>query len=183
MINWYIIAIIAAPIIALFIGAALDRALERRSRLIAYYLHVSSFRTSGEKPLDVFSHSIIIRNAGRKSASNVRIGHKNLPDFQIYPSISYEISDLPDGSKEICIPTFVPGEEISISYLYCPPITWQVVNTYIKSDEGSAKKVDMLYTRKLPKWANIIVVILLFMGATATIYLLILFIESLIGIF
>lgn len=34
-VDWYIVAMIAAPIIALFVGAGLDRLLETRSRVVA----------------------------------------------------------------------------------------------------------------------------------------------------
>ena len=59
-----------------------------------------------------------------------------LPSFQLYPSIAYQVVDLPDGAKEILIPTMVPGEQLTISYLYGPPLTYAGVNAGIRSDEG-----------------------------------------------
>lgn len=43
-IDWQIVATIASPIIALFIGALLDRAIEERPRVVAYLGHVSGIR-------------------------------------------------------------------------------------------------------------------------------------------
>lgn len=181
MIDWNVVAIIAAPTIALFIGAALNRALERRVRLTAYYGHVSSFTVRKENPFPVFTHSIVIRNVGRKTANNVRLGHNTLPDYQIFPSIEYSEVKLAGGGKEILIPTLVPGEQITISYLYFPPIVWKDINTYIKSDEGFAKRIEVLLTPVQPKWVKAVVGILLLIGLIASVYLIVLFIKWIIG--
>jgi hypothetical protein len=137
MIDWNVVAIIAAPTIALFIGAALNRALERRVRLTAYYGHVSSFTVRKENPFPV--------------------------------------------GKEILIPTLVPGEQITISYLYFPPIVWKDINTYIKSDERFAKRIEVLLTPVQPKWVKAVAGILLLIGLIASVYLIVLFIKWIIG--
>ena len=64
VIQWSIVATIAAPIIALFVGAALNRAVERRPRLVTYLGHVSAHRVEGEggAPFDVFTHSVVLKN-------------------------------------------------------------------------------------------------------------------------
>ena len=37
VIDWMVVSTIAAPVIALFVGAALDRYLERKPKLIPYF--------------------------------------------------------------------------------------------------------------------------------------------------
>ena len=43
-IAWNVVAITAAPLIALFVGAVLNRAIESRPRLVTYLGHVSALR-------------------------------------------------------------------------------------------------------------------------------------------
>ncbi len=181
-INWTVVATIAAPIIALFVGVILSRAIEDRTRLVTYLGHVSAFslrdsqgnfmRDAQGNVMQVYTHAVIVRNTGRKPATNVRLGHNILPNFQMYPLVRYEVSDLPDGGKEIVIPTLVPKEQISISYLYNPPTTWNQVNTHIKSDEGFAKVIPVLLAQQFPKWSIRVIYSLLLIGSVALIYML-----------
>lgn len=129
-------------------------------------------RISGGPSTNKQRFSFIVRNTGRKPATNVRLGHNILPNFQMYPLVRYEVSDLPDGGKEIVIPTLVPKEQISISYLYNPPTTWNQVNTHIKSDEGFAKVIPVLLAQQFPKWLIRVIYILLLIGSVALIYML-----------
>ncbi|KKK48481.1 hypothetical protein LCGC14_3144670, partial [marine sediment metagenome] len=145
MIDWQIVAIIAAPIITLFIGAALNHFLQNRPKLVAHYGHVSGFHSQrgDEEPINIHTHSVVIRNVGRKSAKNIRVSHNYLPDYSVYPDITYEVNVLPGDGAEITIPTLVPKEEVIISYLYFPPITYGQILTTVKSDEGSAKIINV----------------------------------------
>ena len=59
--------------------------------------------TRADPPMSVNTHSIVVRNAGNKLATNIRIGHMELPDFQIFPDIEYEVKSLPGGQKEIVL--------------------------------------------------------------------------------
>ena len=86
-IDWKIVAGAAWSVALLFIGAWVSRLYEKRAKLISYFGHVSSFRTTppGGTPLVVHAHSVIIYNAGRQAATNVRLRHVFLPDFVIFP--------------------------------------------------------------------------------------------------
>ena len=139
-IDWSVVATIGAPIIALFVGAALDRYLERRARVISYLGHVSGIQlTRPEGPVVVNTHSVVLRNTGGRAATNVRLGHAVLPDFQIFPDIDYTVKNLPGGQKEIVIPILVPKKDITVTYLYFPPLTWNQVNTHLESDDGPVR--------------------------------------------
>lgn len=172
-INWLLLVTIAAPIVALFIGAVLDRLIERKPSVSYYIGYVSAFRLKSGIRRDIYTHSIVVVNNGKKKAKGVRIGHSILPqDFNIYPRKEYKVKKLPDNGKDIIISSLVPGEQITISYLYFPPVTWDQVNTSVMYDDGFGKKISVLQTRQLPKWQGRIGVIFLLLGVIAFIYLL-----------
>ena len=173
-IDWILAATIGGPILALLVGAALDRLLERRPRLLAYYGHVSSFTLRGPSGTSIINtHSVVVANGGRKPATNVRLGHHFLPDFQLSPSVQCIVEPLPSGGHELVLPSLVPGEQVTISYLYFPPITWQLINSYVKSDEGLGTVIAVLPTRQYPRWVVRTARVFLFVGIVATAYALV----------
>jgi hypothetical protein len=152
-IDWNLVIQVLIPIITLFLGLFLNKWAEDRPKLITYLSQTFAMRSKTPDGIDlnVHTHSIVVRNAGRRSATNLRIGHIVLPAFQILPSVDYTISQLPDGTKEIIIPRLVPKEQIIINYLYFPPLLWSQINTYTKSDEGFAKVVNMILSPQYSK--------------------------------
>ncbi len=173
-IDWGIVAAIAMPIITLFIGVWINRRLENRPVLITYYGHISSFQINppNQNVTAVHTHTVVLRNAGRKSAANVRLHHRNLPDFSMYPTVAYTTENLPDGSTDIVIPTMVPGKQVTISYLYFPPVVYTDINRGIESDEGEATTIPVLLQRIYPKWFNVSAFILLMIGLITVGYLI-----------
>lgn len=171
-IDWNVVATIAAPVIALFVGVWVNRRFENRPILVSYFGHFSAFRYTleNDQPIQVNTHSVVLRNAGRQSATNVRLHHITLPQFNIWPAIVHNVEDLPDGSKDIVIPTLVPGEEITVSYLYFPPLRPETVNAGIKSDQGFANQIPVLLQRQYPPWLNRLIVTLLIVGIVAVFY-------------
>lgn len=153
-IDWDIAIGIGSPLLALVVGAGINHFVERRSRLVAYYGHVSSFMIrpeNGNEPFQVFTHTVVIKNAGRLVAKNVRLHHAYFPsNHSVFPPVAHSVEALPDGSREIVLPAIVPGEEVTVSYLY-PPITWNQINTRVKSDDGLARVIRVLPTRVYPK--------------------------------
>jgi len=176
--DWTLFANVAWPVVLLVIGALVNRYFERRPRLITYYGHTSAFRLRTAEQSEVFTHSIVIRNAGRKSATNVAVGHNFFPrDYQIFPAISHEIRKVSDVGDEIFIPVLVPGEQITISYLYWPPVTYAQVNTYVKSDDGFAKVLRVIPTPQSPKWLLATIWALVTLGAITALYFLVLLVR------
>src|SRR5882724_10356946 len=104
-IDWMLAATIAAPILTLFIGIALDRILERKPKLIAYYGHASVFRLLvGNNPTIIHAHSVVVKNTGRKPAEHIQISHNYLPDISVFPDMEYTTVNLPGRGAEIRIP-------------------------------------------------------------------------------
>jgi len=183
-IDWDLAARLAAPTVAVFVGAALNRVIESRARVISWLGHASSFTVRGQQgypPLQVHTHAIVVRNTGRKPAHNVRLGHHYLPDFNIWPDVGHHVVDLPGGGKEIVIPILVPGEQVTVSYLYLPPVIVNQVNSHTKSDEGLARILTVLPTPQWPRWAQLGTWGLLFVGTTATLYMVFLLIRWLVA--
>ena len=107
------------------------------------------------------THTVILRNAGRRSATNVRLRHHYLPDFNVWPSVQYHTEHLPERGTEIVIPVLVSGEQITISYLYFSPVTVNQINDGIKSDQGFAQQIPVLLQQQYAKWVLVSVAVLL----------------------
>jgi hypothetical protein len=173
-IDWVVVATIAAPIITLFVGVWVNRRFENRPVLVSYFSHVAAFihRPATGQPFNVHTHSVVLRNAGRRSATNVRLHHVVLPDFNVWPTLVYHVETLPDESRDIVIPTLVPGEEITVSYLYFPPITVAQVNAGVKCDQGFAHAIPVLLQRQYSRWFNLTAAVLMLIGVVTIVYLL-----------
>lgn len=165
---------IAMPIVTLFLGIILNRLVENREKLIAHLGYIASHKVAsaaeGKNPSVVNTHSLIIKNSGRKVAKNVRLGHSFLPDINVYPDVEYSINDLPGGSKEIIFPTLIPKKEVTVSYLYFPPDNWSQINTHIESDEGPAKFVNVLLQPQPKPWALKLIWFFIITGIIGSVY-------------
>jgi hypothetical protein len=170
--DWTLFARYSAPLVTLLAGIALDRWLERRPKLLTYLAHASAVQVKPPEgaAFQVNTHSVVVRNAGRKPATNVRLSHIVLPNFSVYPAVKYEVVDLPGGAKEILFPILVPGEQVTIAYLYAPPVFVNNVNTQTKSDEGFAKVLTVLPKPQPGPALRWSAVILMVIGGTTVIY-------------
>lgn len=171
-----ILAKIISPALVAVIGALAKRYLEAKPKLISYLVHASahplpSASPTPKQPDIAHTHVVVVRNACKKAAHNVRIGHMFLPQsYQIHPPVSHTISHGQGDSAEIVIPVLVPGEQITISYLYFPPILWNQIGAYTKSDEGMAKEITVIPSIQYSKPFVAVLWALLFVGATTCTY-------------
>ena len=166
-----VIAKLLAPVITAIVGLLAKKYFEARPKLITYLIHASAIPLHDKNETTVNTHSIVVRNAGKKTANNVRIGHNYLPkSFQLYPQLTHEITKGPNDSAEIVIPTLVPDEQVNISYLYFPPDTWHKVHSYCKSDEMNAKYVNIVPSQQLSKLQTGTLWSLIFIGTSTLVY-------------
>lgn len=179
-IDWNVVATIAAPIVALFVGAWVNTKFENRPKLISYFSHVSNFTLQPNSPSTqkINIHSVVLRNTGRRPALNVRLHHNVLPNFNIYPSLVHHTEILPDGTSDILIPTLVPGEEITITYLYTLPIIFESIHAGVKFDQGMAKQITVLLQQQLPSWLRRSIITVFFLGIISIFYVLYSFISK-----
>jgi hypothetical protein len=82
--------------------------------------------------------------------------------------------------KEILIPKLVPKEQITIHYLYYPPVIWSNVHSHVKSDEGYAKYENVLLKKEYSKGIKFVSILIFIVGLSTIIYGLIVFIKNLI---
>jgi hypothetical protein len=175
-VNWDLVVKVAVPIITLCLGIVINRILENKEKLVVHLGHAASHKLekNDEQPqVIVNTHSVVLKNNGNKSALNVRLGHNQLPNVNVFPDIEYEIKDLPGGGKEIIFPVITPKKEITISYLYYEPTRWQNINTHFESDEGPAKAVPVLLQKQPKPIVLKFVAFLMIVGAISSIYILI----------
>lgn len=177
--DWDLVSRLGVPIFTAGLGALINHILERRAKLIVYYGHVSAFkvRNGDEPPIDVHTHSVVIKNTGRKTSMNIRLSHEHFPEnVYVYPQIQYRIESLNDGHKELVIPTLVPHEQVTVSYLYYPPFTYNRINNVVRSDEGIAKYVPTTLSRQYSPWVVRFALVLMGAGGIALLYALIEFV-------
>ena len=172
MVDWQVFATVAAPILTLFLGVWVNRRFERRPVLLSHWGHVSSFNyQKGDGTTGIVNtHSVVIKNAGRRAATNVRLSHTVLPDFNIWPAVEYELRKVPNSGDDIVLPTLVPNQQLTISYLYFLPVTYVNVNAGVMSDEGLATQIPVLLQRQYPRSYAIVGGMLMMVGMTAVVY-------------
>lgn len=171
--DWSLVVEIAKPLVSAGVGLLIGQAIERRAKLVTFYGHVSSFTLQGQNPGVVNTHALIVRNTGRLACKNVRLSHNVVvPNVTVYPDVSYMRNSLPGGGEEILFPVLVPQEQVTISYLYFPPLTWNQINSSVRSDEGIARVLNVLPTPQLPTWARRAFIGLFYLGLISSIYIL-----------
>ena len=164
---------LASPVLTALIGWVSKQYLEARPNLVTYLVHASAIPLNDERETIVNTHSIVVRNVGKRTATNVRIGHNNLPpSFQVFPPIPYTVTKGHKDSAEILIPTMVPDEQISVSYLYFPGLTWHNVNSYTKADHGFAEIINNIPSKGPSKILVSLFWGFAFLGASTVLYTL-----------
>jgi hypothetical protein len=169
-IDLELVSKIIVPFLTLIIGRYLEKWFSKKPKLISYVGHVSAFTLSNGP--QIYTHSIVVANHGKLACNNVRLGHFFLPDFQINPPIKHSVEEI-SGGKEIVFPILIPGEQVTVSYLYFPPVTWDKINSSTKCDEGFAKIINVLPTLQMPRWMKRTVWSLVAIGVATVIYLLV----------
>ncbi len=163
--DWNLVLFIAFPV-----WIILNLFWQRRPRLIAYCSLPASFPGSGEGPPDELrSHSLLLVNVGRADAFQVRISHHTLPAFEflypkkfsVSPDFRYEVQPAATGGADIVIPVLASQQQITITYLYRPPLTLEQIHGEIGSKAGAAKQVGVLPVAEYPWWLGFLGVQLL----------------------
>jgi hypothetical protein len=180
VIDFSVFGRIAEALVIALLGGFVARAIERRPRLSVFYGHVGEFQLQpmGQTPsMVVHTHSVVLRNTGKLAAKNVRLPH-NLPlapplNFSVSPQTAFTRTPLAGGGEEIIFPVLVPGQQVTVSYLYFPPLTYLQINLPIRSDEGMARVLNVLPTPQLPKWRLAVWWVLAFIGVVTSLYLIV----------
>jgi len=164
---------VAAQIVcSVLFGAAVTYRLQR-PRLIAYYGHVAAHAVdqSNGPQARFHTHSVIIKNTGWAAAHHVRATHGGLvSNVFVYPDVPHRKDALPNGTEDLVFDVLVPGQQIEISYVYGPHVTFNQITQQIRSDEGMAKFMPAQITPQLQGWRRNLVICLFFLGCITTLY-------------
>lgn len=183
-----IIKLVAAPLFAGIVQYTIKNYYEKGPRVIHYLLHASANQVSfeGQPSFPVWSHGLVVRNVGDKPAHNVKIYNaqvQGLYHFSIWPEMRFETTELPNGGKEICIPILVPNEQITLSYLYSPPVMVIQFMHAVKHDEGFSNGIAV-FPAPIPSVPQLWVYkVLAFIGLSTVIYLAIGFAQMYLQVF
>ena len=172
---------VVSPLLVALISGLLKHYFEARPKLITYLVHSASHplpvaipdpESPGQPGAPaVHTHTIVVRNAGKKSAHNVRIDHAVFPlSYRVMPPVNHTVTRGQGDSAEICIPVLVPNEQVTVSYLYFPPLTWDQVNGWVKSDEGMARAIYVIPSIPPPRPVMWLLWALTFVGASTVMY-------------
>ncbi|UPG86805.1 hypothetical protein L2Y94_05475 [Luteibacter aegosomatis] len=159
---------VAAPLATGVIQYFAKRIVERRPRLLGFITAASAVHVqSVTPPFWLHSHVLVIRNEGKKVARGVRIRHDSFPqDLSVYPHRSYSIDTNPQGGREIILGDVVPMDQVTISYLYQPPLTLANVNPVVISEDGIAKILFDLPRPQPAAWLTALRTGFAFLGGT-----------------
>lgn len=168
-----LVKVLSAVVTAL-VGFAWKRYMEARPKVVQFFVHSGAVSIPAASPAPgqptptagiVHTHALVIRNTGAKSATNLRVGHHRLPPFSIAPPVKYTTN-----GTEILIPNLVPGEALTLTYVYGPDLTWDQVHAYTKTDEMLVQHLRVQPQPMPSKSVLIFVGILMFTGAATIVY-------------
>lgn len=170
-----------SPLLVALIGGMVKRYTEAKPKLITYLVHSVAHPLPGAVPdpadaqghgvRSVHTHTIVVMNTGKKTAHNVRIDHAIFPgSYVVNPPVNHTVTHGQGDSAEILIPTLVPKEQISVSYLYFPPLTWNQIVGWVKCDEGMAKAIQVIPSTPPPKPLQWFLWTMVFVGASTIVY-------------
>ena len=174
-----------APLLVALVGTWAKRRFEGRPKLVTYLVHAANNPLPqpdlpnpaaaapdpvNARPQAINTHAIVVRNAGQKTAHSVRIDHAFFPfSYSVFPPIHHTLTRQGDGA-EILIPVLVPGEQVTVSYLYFPPVTWDRVSGWVKCDEGMARAVTVIPSTPPPRAVVWVLRLFAFVGASVVLY-------------
>jgi hypothetical protein len=182
-IDFSILSKIGIGVFLLFAGGFINRLFERRARLVIFYGHVGRFYLQQQpQPGIVHTHAVVIRNAGRVAAQNVHVSHFGLLNannihVSIDPPLAHTVQTLSNNTDEILFPTLPAKFQVTVSYLYFPPIVFNQINAQIYSDEGPARVINVLPQEQWPRWVLAVLWTLILVGVIGVCYVLFIALE------
>ena len=132
------------------IAAKIVELLQKRSRLTYYVSSFAKFKVEGQ---DIETHSIVLDNLGKLPATNVMVPHKWLPKMHEVQTegARYRTEITNDGGTDIVFDRLVPGDRVTIHYLYSPNDNALDMHRPPRYDEGFAEPLNMAQMRQYPK--------------------------------
>jgi hypothetical protein len=92
--------------------------------------------------------------------------------ISIEPHLAHTVQALPNWTEEILFPALPARFQVTVSYLYFPPILFSQINAPIYSDEGLARVIDVLPQEQWPRWLSVMLGGLVLIGIIVVAYAL-----------
>ena len=161
---WTVLATFVTTLVGVFVTYWLTGTV----RLIAFSPGSAPFvihPTDGTSPpFHVKAGHIVIQNEGRKTAKQVQLASSPAPPpagYVLLPPLDHSVRTGPQGEWIIEIPFIGPRETVILQMLNGPMID------SIRSEDGPAKYVQVMYQRVYPVWVKAFVAILMLAGLVA----------------
>ena len=118
------------------------------------------------QPIWLNSVVLTIRNNGNSTAKNIEVSHPQAPEhYQLTPAIQHTIEPSDDSRRmTIRIPSLGSRETVAISYLFGPVANWNDLLEYVRSEDGLAKKINVILNRVFPNSFNVMVLSFCLLG-------------------
>ena len=167
--DWPLIITIATPFFALIAHLL----LERRPNVVAYFSNIASFRLAGEPPHFIHSHSVRLRNNGRRAAEQIKLRHQYFGEevqFNVQPEMEHLVERTEHGGGTITITKLLPKEEAEVSYMYPVTLRFDQISGRITHSEGYVKHINTIPARLYPKWFYVWIGTLILIGLMLLVY-------------
>lgn len=138
-----------------------------KTRLCYWFPHsfIYNITLEGGIPYVIQTSSITVQNLGRKGAENIEIIHQTRPDhFQFFPSRPFQEDSTNNGEHIIRVESLGPNEFFTLQILSFLSLPNQAPLLNIRSKDGRAKQIPTQLQRLWPKWFNILVWTVIFIG-------------------
>ena len=157
-------------IVTLF-GAWFAYWLAGKPRLIVFSPNSTNFQLdppeAGNPPMQIRAGQVIVQNNGRKSATAVQFVAEPgiLPwGYNISPPVDHSVRKGARGEWILELGFLGPGENITLQILNGPQIAT------VRAKEGAAKAVPVIHQRLFPRWVQVVVGLLMLVGAVTVAY-------------
>ena len=181
----FLLWVVSGAILA-YVGAMITRWLQFVPRVVCYIGHSAQFpvplpeqsKSDVQPNLQIATYSLVLRNTGKKPATNLKVLHSVLPQqFMVYGAhTEYTQELLSNGIQAITFPRLLPNEQITISYLHIGETATQTEEIMrksiptIKHDDAMAQAVQAFPMKVYPKSLTYVLWVLIVLGALTTLY-------------
>lgn len=169
-----------ASVALTLVGALIRYLASPRSKIVYSKSHAFWYGLRGNEgdPSLAYTESLIFKNAGRKTATEIEVILGRRPqNFAIWPQRDYQTSQNPEGFFVLKTQNLAPSEHFTFNMLEVgndPPIL-----TNVRCADGPAKAINVAPAQVYSRWVNISAVALMFLGFCTSLYLVIKLLEYL----
>jgi hypothetical protein len=156
-----------------FIGAIITRWVQYKPKVVCYMGQAAQFQIPSQDQnakTNIMTHNLVLQNIGGKAATSVKLAHRFLPQITINGFVEYTQETLSDGTGLLIFPRLIPGEQVTVSYLYASGLVMDTIPFSLKHDDGFVKIINVLPMKVYPKIVNYSLLALIYIGALTILF-------------